>query len=373
MFFRYLKNINIIVLLLIFVLFVFSLFMISSATDNSIEDFNRFIKIQTLAFLIGIILLGVMVAIDYNILGNFHWVIYALSIGILLLVYVPGLGVVKNNARSWIDLGPIYLQTSEISKIGFIIFFSKFLADEERKLERLKDLIIPVILLMPFLGLLFLQPDLGSALVFVFIFVGLLFIAGLNMKIILGGILSVGVTIPLLYPLIYKAMKPHQRLRLDAFWNPNDPSLPGNYHVMQSKITIGSGKVFGRGIFEGLYHKYNYLPVRESDFIFAVIGEETGFVGTSIIVLIYFVLLFQMVKMGIEAKDKYGGLIIFGVMFMFAFQIIENIGMTIGLMPVTGITLPFLSYGGSSIVTNMIAIGLTFSVYSRRMRQSEML
>jgi len=141
---------------------------------------------------------------------------------------------------------------------------------------------------------------------------------------------------------------------------------------MQSKITIGSGELWGKGIFKGIYHKYNYLPVRESDFIYAVIGEETGFIGTSLILIIYFILLVELLKMGTKSKDKFGGLIIYGVMFMFAFQIFENIGMTIGLMPVTGITLPFISYGGSSMVTNFIAIGMTFSVYVRRMRHSEM-
>lgn len=368
MFIQYVKNLNFKVLVLILILFVFSLFMILSATDADFNNLNRFIKIQSVSFFIGLSIMFMVLLVDYKMLGNFHWYIYAISILLLLLVYVPGLGVTRFDARSWIDLGPINLQTSELSKLCFIIVMAKYLSNEDRKLDSVKDLIIPFLILMPILLLLLKQPDLGSALVFVVIFLGMLFIAGLNLKIVIGGIFA-GAG---LMPIIYKFLKPHQKLRIDAFLNPNDYSLPGNYHVLQSKITIGSGKFWGKGIFKGIYHKYNYLPVRESDFIYAVLGEETGFFGTLIVFLIYLMLLYQMMMMGIKAKDKFGGLIIYGIMFMFMFQIFENVGMTIGLMPVTGITLPFFSYGGSSTVTNFIAIGMIFSVYVRRMRRSEM-
>jgi rod shape determining protein RodA len=342
--------------------------MVLSATDANFNHLNRFIKVQSLSFFIGLIIMFLIILLDYQMIGNFHWYIYIISILLLLSVYIPGLGIVRNNARSWIDLGPIDLQTSELTKLGFIIVLAKYLSNEDKKLETLKDLIIPALILLPILLLLLKQPDLGSALVFIFIFVGMLFISDLNLKMVFGGIIGLIISVPI----AYKLLKPYQRLRIDAFLNPNDSSLPGNYHVMQSKITIGSGEIFGKGIFKGIYHKYNYLPVRESDFIYAVIGEETGFIGTSIVVVLYFALLYQLLIMGTKAKDKFGGLIIYGVMFMFAFQIFENIGMTIGLMPVTGITLPFISYGGSSMVTNFIAIGMVFNVYVRRMRRSEM-
>lgn len=368
MFIQYIKNINFKFLLLIIGLFAFSLLMILSATDADFNNLNRFIKIQSLSFIIGLIVMFLVILIDYKMLGNFYWPIYILSLLLLLSVYIPGLGVVRHGARSWIDLGVVDLQTSELTKLGFIIVLAKYLSHEERSLDHIKDLIVPLLILLPILGLILKQPDLGSALVFVVIFIGMLFMAGLNLKIILAGVVASAISLPI----VYQMLEPHQKLRIDAYLNPNDSSLPGNYHVMQSKITIGSGQIFGKGIFEGIYHKYDYLPVRESDFIYAVIGEETGFVGTSIILFIYVILLSQMLMMGSKAKDKFGGLIIYGIMFMFAFQIFENIGMTIGLMPVTGITLPFLSYGGSSIVTNFIAIGLIFSVYVRRMRHSEM-
>jgi len=368
MFIQYLKNINLKLLLVIFMLFIFSLLMILSATDADINNINRFVKVQSLSFLLGLLIMFIIIMIDYRMLGNFSWLIYIISILLLLSVYIPGLGVVTNNSRRWIDLGIINLQTSELSKIGYIIVMAKYLSHEDKKLESIKDLITPILLMLPFAFLLLKQPDLGTSLVFIVVALGMMFMCNLNLKIIFSGL----ITFVIASPIIYKILRPHQKVRIDAFLNPNDFSLPGNYHVMQSKITIGSGEFFGKGIFNGIYHKYNYLPVRESDFIYAVIGEETGFIGTSLVILAYIFLLTQMLSMGAKAKDKFGGLIIYGVMFMFAFQIFENVGMTIGLMPVTGITLPFISYGGSSIVTNFIAIGLVLSVYVRRMRFSEM-
>lgn len=365
---QYIKNINFKFLLVIFMLFIFSLLMILSATDADISNINRFVKVQSLSFVLGIGIMLIIILIDYRMLGNFSWLIYIVSILLLLSVYIPGLGVVTNNSRRWIDLGIINLQTSELSKIGYIIVMAKYLSHEDKKLDHIKDLIVPFLLMTPFIVLLLKQPDLGTSLVFIVVTLGMMFMSDLNLKIIFFGATSFLISLPI----IYNFLLPHQKVRIDAFLNPNNSSLPGNYHVMQSKITIGSGQFFGKGIFEGIYHKYNYLPVRESDFIYAVVGEETGFIGTSIVILMYIVLLSQMLSMGSKAKDKFGGLLIYGVMFMFAFQIFENIGMTIGLMPVTGITLPFLSYGGSSIVTSFIAIGLVLSVYTRRMRFSEM-
>lgn len=365
---KYLKNINYTILISILCLFVFSLFMISSATDSNLYQVNRFIKVQSLSFVIGIIVMFLIMLFDYKLLKKFDIYIYIIAIILLLLVYIPNLGIVSNGSRSWIDLGVINLQTSEITKICFIIVLASFLSKEDTNINSFKDFSISLIILLPVIILLLLQPDLGNALVFIIVYLGMIFLSGLNLKVIFAGAIGSILTLPF----IYKYLKPHQQLRIDAFLNPNDPSMPGYYQVYQSKITLGSGKLFGKGIFDGVYHKYDYLPVRESDFIYAVIGEETGFLGTGLVLLVYFIFLYQLINSATRSKDKFGGLIIFGIVFMFAFQIFENIGMTIGLMPVTGITLPFLSYGGSSIVTNFIAIGLVFSIYTRRLRRTKM-
>jgi len=179
MFVQYIKNINYKVLALIISLFVISIFMILSATDADFNNLNRFIKVQSIAFLLGLLIMFLIISIDYKMLGNFNWFLYIIAIFLLLSVYIPGLGIVRNNARSWINLGPIDLQTSELSKLFFIVVLAKYLSKEDRTLQSIKDLIIPSMILLPILLLLLKQPDLGSALVFVVIFIGMLFMAGL--------------------------------------------------------------------------------------------------------------------------------------------------------------------------------------------------
>ncbi|MBN2260341.1 MAG: rod shape-determining protein RodA [Clostridiales bacterium] len=366
---KLIKNIDFLLILLIILLFIIGIFVIASATNMQVEGLTRQVKIQIIGFALGFLLMLFVMYFDYNTYGDFYKIIYVISILLLLSVYIPGLGVYRNNARSWVDLGIIDFQTSEIAKIGFIISYAKYLESKYGKLNNLKDLIVPFLMAAPFIILLLKQPDLGSALVFVIIAIAMLFYAGLNYKMILAGIIGLAVAMPL----SLKFLEPYQLQRIEAFMNPNDPTLPGNYHVMQSKITIGSGELLGKGLFNGEYHRYDYLPVQETDFIFAVAGEELGFIGGSVIIGLYGILLMRMLYLASKAKDSFGSLMIIGVLAMFFFQILENIGMTMGIMPVTGITLPFLSYGGSSIITSMIAIGLVLNVHMRRKRSSFLL
>ncbi len=363
----YLKNFDFLLLVILTIIFSLGMIAIASATDIKQNGITREFEMQLIAFFLGLIVIVFMLFIDYEVFGEFYWVIYGLSILLLLLVYIPGLGVNHFNARSWINLGRVDVQTSEIAKIGFIIFLAKFL-EKNKGVKNLFDIFKCFLFLAPFLVLLMKQPDLGTALVFVLITIGMIFAAGIQYRyIFLGGIVA-GVGLPLIYP----KLKSHQKERIDAFLNPNDTSLPGNYQVLQSKITIGSGQMYGKGIFQGVYHKLNYLPVQESDFIFAVFVEETGFVGGSIVIALYALFLIRLILMSRKAKDDFGSYMIIGVVFMFAFQIIENIGMTMGIMPVTGITLPFFSYGATSIVTSMIAIGLVETILLRRKKSNFM-
>jgi rod shape determining protein RodA len=260
----------------------------------------------------------------------------------------------------------MYFQPAEIAKLGFILSFAKYLEKMGGRVSSVRDILGIVLFVLPFIGILLVQPDLGMALVFVFITIGMVYAAGIDFKLVVASLIAMVVGMPV----AYQVMQPHQRIRIDAFLHPEDLSLPGNYHVMQSKITIGSGQLFGKGLFEGAYHRSDYLPVKESDFIFAVLSEETGFVGGAFVIALYFFFLSRLITMAKKSKDFFGELVIVGITFMFAFQIIENIGMTIGLMPVTGITLPFLSYGGSSVMTSMMAVGLALNVYMRRKRSS---
>ena len=354
-------NFDYLLMAIILIIFSIGVVAIASATNVQIDGVTRQFKMQIISFIIGIVIVILMQLIDYEIFGEFYLSIFFISIGMLLLVYIPGLGIIRGGARSWIQLGPIDIQTSELAKIGYIIFFSKFL-EKNHGVKSFVDILKCLLILMPFLALILKQPDLGSGLVFVLITFGMMFVNGVKYRYIALGAAVSAVALPL----VYKLMESHQKERIDAFLNPEDLSLPGNYHVMQSKITIGSGQMYGKGIFQGVYHRLDYLPVQESDFIFAVYAEETGFVGGIALIILYFMFLLRLLILSYKAKDEFGSNIIVGIIFMFAFQIIENIGMTMGVMPVTGITLPFFSYGASSIVTSMIAIGLVQTIYVRR-------
>ncbi|SHJ82251.1 rod shape-determining protein RodA [Paramaledivibacter caminithermalis] len=375
---RLIKNIDFGLIGVVVVIFLIGVIIITSATnvidlskdmtfkDNLEEIMNNGIKrqpkIQVIAFIIGILAIVGILCIDYNSFGDAYKTLYIISIILLLLVYVPGLAVdprLRGGARSWINLGIMDLQTSEIAKLGFILAYAKYVEKRYNKLDKIKDLIGPALFVAPFILLLLKQPDLGSALVFAIIAFGMLFMAGINIKIVFyGGLIGISSM-----PLVYRFLKPHQKKRIDAFLNPSDTSL--NWHVDKSKTAIGSGMVYGKGLFKGTFHRGDFLPVQETDFIYAVLGEELGLIGCSIVLLLYFLFLYKMIKIAKNAKDIYGLLVVTGITFMFAFQIIENIGMTVGIMPVTGVTLPFLSYGGSSLITSMIALGLVLNVSMR--------
>lgn len=365
----FLKNIDFGLILIVILLFSIGLLAIASATrvpDTFQEDgLSREVKVQTFAFIVGLIAIIIILLMDYQFVGSLWKLVYVIAIGFLLLVYVPGLGVVRGNALSWIDLKVIDLQTSEVAKIGFIIAFAKFLELKEDKINHFTTLFQALLFMAPFLLLIYKQPDLGSMLVFVFIAAGMLLVARLDWRYI-GTAIGLAVIGGMNADRFLSAT---QMERLFAFLEPENLSLQGNYHVMASKTTIGAGMIKGRGLFQGVYHKGDWLPVQETDFIFAVWVEEMGFVGGIVVIGLYFLLLLNLMKIAYKAKDKFGAYMVTGIVFMFMFQIFENIAMTMGLMPVTGITLPFLSYGGSSMITNMLVIGIALNVYKRRKKQ----
>ncbi|HAS74767.1 MAG TPA: rod shape-determining protein RodA [Clostridiales bacterium UBA8960] len=358
---KIITNFDYVLFAIILVLFGLGLLAIASATNINDFGITRQVQMQAISFVIGLVAIAVLLLVNYEMIGELYWWFYGITILLLVIVFVPGVGVTRFGATSWINLGPIDFQTSEIAKITYIIFLSKFV-DKSGGVKSLKDLIKAGLTLIPILALLLRQPDLGHALVFTVAAFGVLLINGMKYWIVALGVGGAAGSIPLIFP----RLELHQQQRIEAFLNPNDVSLPGNYQVLQSKITLGSGQMYGRGLFQGVYHRLNYLPVQESDFIFAVFVEETGFVGGIAVIALYLFFLLRMVTISRKIKDNFGSSIIIGLVFMFAFQIIENIAMTMGKMPVTGITLPFFSYGATSIVTNMIAIGIIESIYIRR-------
>lgn len=356
------KFIDLVLLAYVLILATIGIVAISSATNVHVLGLTREVKMQVTSLILGLIIMLVVVAINYKYYGDFYVFIYLFGIVLLLLVYVPGLGETRFHARSWIKIGSATLfQTSEIAKIAYIISLAKVLENCKDGINTLSDLALPIAMSIPYFFLIFIQPDFGTMLVFGLIFVGMIFVAKIDRKIIFGTIIS----LPIILPSIYFLLNSNQRDRINSMFVGNSDNSPAAFHREMSKITIGSGRIWGNGWFQGDFSANNYLPVKESDFIFSVWVEEFGFIGGLGLIFMFFLLLSRIITTAFKSVDNFGSYICTGVLFMFAFQIFENIGMTLGIMPITGITLPFISYGGSSMLINLIAIGLVMNVHFR--------
>lgn len=357
---KLIRNIDTGIVITTVMLIIIGILGIASATQVADGGSPRYITIQLVAFVLGIAAVLLLSLVDYNSFGDMHNIVYGITI--VLLVSVLFLGTEIKGAKSWIDLGPINFQPSEVAKIGFILAFAKHLEAKKDKLDSFKDVSISVAYIIVPIALIFVQNDTGTALVFIFISAMMLFAAGLNYKYIIGAIAAFIVSMPLMWFLL----QPHQKNRIRTFLNPELDPRGSGYHVIQSKTAIGSGQFFGEGLFDGTMNNNGFIPERHTDFIFSVLAEELGFLGGILIIVLFTILLLRCIHIAKAAKDTYGMLISVGITAMFLFHVLENIGMTIGVMPVTGIPLPFVSYGGSSLVTNLLAIGLVLNVGMRR-------
>ncbi len=360
-FLRLLKNLDRSILLLVGVLASISVVMISSTAYSGGFVINRDIIIQTLAYFLGFCAVLVLVFVDYRDFPHFEKVIYAASILFLLTVYVPGLGKEQYGARSWIEIKHVTtLQPSEFVKITFVILMAIYFSRHRDELATFKGVFKSMLYASPII-LIIVKEDLGSAIVFCAIWFIMLFYAGIDYKILA----KLSAAALACVPVIYLLMADHQKNRILAFLHPDDLSISANYHVWMSKIAIGSGGFLGKGLFHGSQKELDFLPVQKSDFIFSVVCEELGMIGGILLIVLFTCFLYRMALIARDVTDLYGALIVIGFLGMFGFQIFENIAMTMGLMPVTGITLPFISYGGSSVLSNMAAVGLTLSVGMR--------
>ncbi len=336
----------------------FGIVMVSSAAPSF-----KYTVVQAVALLIGIGAIAFLMILDYEYLATLSVYLYSVSTVLLILVLIPGIGVYENGARSWFRFGSLIgVQPAEFVKLAFIITFSKHLSEVDDLIDRPRNVFL-LLLHMGFLVfLIMLQPDFGTAVVFGFIAIAMLFAAKISWKYIVTGLSGIAIAAPIAWFFVFE---PYQKERLINLFNPeNDPSGTG-YQVAQSKIAIGSGKFFGTGLYQGGSQYNNFLPERHTDFIFSVICEELGFLGGVIAVILLIAIVVRCLVIGTNARNNTGFYICVGVAAMFAFHIIENVGMCIGIMPVTGIPLPFFSYGGSSMLSNLIAVGLVLNVKYR--------
>ncbi len=367
---KLLKHINIYIPILVLLLIIIGLFVISSATGMADGNHQPFVRTQIAAVVLGIVLIILLLFVDYRIFKDYDIIIYALTIIMLGFIFV--LGITVSGGRRWLSIGPVNFQPSEVSKIFMILFLASYLDRNRKNLDSLKDLFKSLLFIFPPFILIILQNDLGTALVLMFIFVVMYYGAGGKLKHILlvfgGGFLIVVliITSHVIFETPLPFLQQYQLNRLIAFVNPNIDPFGIGYNIIQSKIAIGSGLITGRGFLSGTQTQLNFLPEKHTDFIFAVLGEEFGFIGVAVVLIIYLLLLLQILKVAARAKDGFGQLITIGVMGLFLFHVLENVGMVLGIMPITGIPLPFLSYGGSSMVISLIAIGLVININMRR-------
>ncbi len=356
------KRYDAVSLICVFLLLIIGMIFVYSAA-KSFDSSSKFVIVQCMAAVMGMVAVYFITIPDYDDILKFWKIIAGVSIFLLILVLVIGQGRESTGTKGWIRFAGIGIQPAELVKIGFIMTLSKHLDYIGDDINNIRNVFMLLLHLAIPVGLIMLQPDLGTALVFIFIFIVLLFIKGINYKYIFTAIVS-GVVIAMSAWAFF--LNSIQKERILAFIYPESAPTTYGYHVMQSKIAIGSGGITGKGLFKGIQTQLGILPEKHTDFIYAVIGEEGGFILSLLVVAVFLVLLIRTVTIARNAKTDTGSFIVLGVTAMWLFHFLENVGMTIGLMPVTGIPLPFVSYGGSSIVTNFIALGLVLNVYMRK-------
>ncbi len=358
---RLLRNFDWQLLLVTLIICFYGLVVIGSATQGiELEDPYFFLRKQAAWIAIGIAGIFVVISLDYINFYNWCWYIYACNL--LFLGAVLFIGREGGGAYRWIDLKVFDFQPSELAKIVIIITLARLLVDHGDKVKNFFASCYFLFFVAIPMFLIFLQPDLGTSLVFIVIFFSMLYIAGVPWKHLMIFICC-GLAA---FPFLWSRLLPYQKMRLIVFFNPDLDPLEYGYQLKQSMIAIGSGGVTGKGLFEGTQARLQFLPAQHTDFIFSVLGEELGFLGAVVLFILYFLLIYRILKIGSFSKDRFGALLCTGVAAMIVFQILVNVGMTLSIMPVTGLPLPFMSYGGNSMLVNLFSIGMVINVGMRR-------
>ncbi|MFC1577323.1 rod shape-determining protein RodA [Candidatus Omnitrophota bacterium] len=342
-------------LLLLGVLFLYS------ATYNMTPEFSKSLLLKhVLRAVIGILCLLMIVGIDYQRIIDASYVIYAVNV--FLLVMLLFMGDVRLGAQRWFAIGGLTVQPAEFIKISLILALAAYIGHKRQQMDDPGSLAAPFALAAVPFFLIVAQPDLGTALLLLPILLAMLFIGGSALRhlcVISGlGIMSM--------PLFWRFLRDYQKDRLLVFINPNVDPLGAGYTIIQSKIAVGSGGLFGKGWLSGTQSQFNFLTERHTDFIFSVVGEEWGFVGSMVLVALYLLIILRAFSILNSTNDIYGKLIVAGVISLLSVQVFVNLGMAIGIMPVVGLPLPLISYGGSSLIATLIAIGLLLNIGLRR-------
>jgi rod shape determining protein RodA len=359
---RLLRNLDPLLIAATGALIVFGLVMVYSTTRTGPHPLALF-RTQFLHLMAGVLVGVAILAIDYRSLASGARILYALNLVLLASVLV--LGRSSLGAQRWIPLGPFgQFQPSEFAKLAIVITLAKHLSDRPGPYRSVWDL-------APFLAhialpmfLIFRQPDLGTALVYGAVFLGVLYAGGARRRD-LAGLAACAV---LISPLAWHMLREYQRRRLLVFLDPSLDPLGSGYGIIQSKIAVGSGMLWGKGLLVGTQNVLQFVPEHHTDFIFSVVGEELGFVGSIVLLALFLLWLTRGIRIALLARDRFGALVAVGLVSMVAFHVFVNVGMTVGLMPITGIPLPFVSYGGSALMTMLWATALLLNIGMRHQK-----
>jgi len=347
------KKIDYKLLVFIILISLFGILMIYSSSsiwaEYKYHDSFRYLKLQSIFFIISFIVMIIVSKIDYTYYLKKANILLIICFLFLILVLIPGFGVVRNGSRSWFKIMGIGLQPSEFMKLALIIYTSKCLSINKK--------IIPVIIisLLSFI-LILLEPDLGTGLIILVTVMGLLFVFGLNIKFFIRlfiiGILGLSGLI---------IVAPYRLKRITSFLDPFSDPLGTGFQAVQSFFAIGPGGLFGLGLFNSIQKQF-YLPEPQTDFIFSIICEEFGIFGCLLVVSLFILIIYRIIIISLKCNDLFAKYLSFGIVFQLSIQIILNLGVVTGLLPVTGVTLPFLSYGGSSLLITMISMGIVLNI-----------
>ncbi len=355
---------------LIFAIALIGLATVYSATYTSKGPSSLYYR-QLVWLAIGVMVMLLALVVDYHTVGRYAYVLYAVSL--LLLLLVMAIGKTGMGAQRWLAIGPFAFQPSEFAKLSLTLALARYFAeDPKRGGYGLRDLVIPGAMVMVPLVLVLKQPDLGTALMLLLTSSLIVMIAGIRVRSVIV-VLLIGATlvsavflVPPVQHKIWGKLKPYQQNRIRAFVDPGSDPLGSGYHANQSKIAVGSGQITGKGFRQGTQSQMAFLPERHTDFIFAVISEEHGFIGSGLLVILYLVLLLAGVDTAKNAKDRLGVLMAGGIVSMISLYVFINVGMAVGIVPVVGVPLPLVSYGGTSIITTFLALGLLLNIQTRR-------
>jgi rod shape determining protein RodA len=340
-----------------------------SATYTQTGPSPLFYK-QLLWIAVGFVVMFMTLLPDYRTIGRYAYVAYGVSL--LLLVLVMFLGRKGMGAQRWLALGPLSFQPSEVAKISLTLALARYFGDRQKGSYALPELVVPGIMILVPVLMVLKQPDLGTAMMLGLTSTIIVFLAGIRLRsvviiaLVAASLLATVAFVPPVKNTVWGSLKPYQQARIKSFIDPGADPLGTGYHSNQSKIAVGSGKIAGKGFRQGTQSQMAFLPERHTDFIFAVIAEERGLLGSVFLLVLYLLLLINGVDAAKNAKDRLGALMAAGMTAMLSMYVFINIGMAVGIMPVVGVPLPLVSYGGTSIIATFLALGLILNIQMRR-------